>query len=49
MKKEKKRKKYEKPKIIYQKEIETLAGVCDSNHGGQIQCRTAAPCLNLIT
>jgi hypothetical protein len=29
MKKEKK-KKYEKPKIIYQKEIETLATICNS-------------------
>jgi hypothetical protein len=41
--KKKKRKKYEKPKIIYQKEIETLAAFCDSNWGGLEGCRTALP------
>ncbi len=45
----KKRKKYEKPKIIYQKEIETLAAVCDSNWGGLGGCRTASPCTRLIS
>lgn len=30
MKEEKKEKSYKKPKIIYEKRIETLAGVCDT-------------------
>ncbi len=43
MKKEKKKKKkYEKPKIIYQKEIETLAAACDSVYFGAGNCRTPA-------
>ncbi len=46
MKKEKKKKKkYEKPKIIYRKEIETLAAVCDSVWTGIGQCRTVYPCV----
>jgi hypothetical protein len=47
-KKGKEKKKYEKPKITYQKEIETLAGVCDSNWGGVSGCRTASPCTRLL-
>ena len=50
MKEQKKKKKYEKPKIIYQKEIETLAAFCDSNWGGQSGCRTTPPsCSRLIS
>ncbi|MFQ5841769.1 MAG: hypothetical protein ACE5I8_04960 [Thermodesulfobacteriota bacterium] len=49
MKEEKKKKKYEKPKIIYRKEIETLAAYCDSNWGGLSGCRTGYPCTRLIT
>ena len=45
MKREKKKKKYERPKIIYQKEIETLAAVCDSLWGGAMTCRTGGTCL----
>ncbi len=41
MKREKKKKKYEKPKIIYRKEIETLAAVCDSALQPFGNCRTA--------
>ena len=44
MKKEKK-KKYEKPNIIYRKEIETLASACDSLWGGQMYCRVVTPCV----
>jgi hypothetical protein len=47
MKKEKKKKKYEKPNIIYRKEIETLASACDSVYTGAGYCRSAAPCLYL--
>lgn len=49
MKEEKKKKKYEKPKIIYQKEIETLAAVCDSTWGGLGGCRATSPCTRLIS
>jgi len=41
MKKGKKKKKYEKPKIIYQKEIETLATVCDSALAPFGSCKTS--------
>ena len=40
MKEEKGKKKYEKPKIIYQKEIETLAAVCGSSLAPFGNCRT---------
>jgi hypothetical protein len=50
MKEQKKKKKYEKPRIIYQKEIETLAGFCDSNWGGQAGCRISLPnCTRTVT
>jgi hypothetical protein len=50
MKKQKKRKKYEKPKIIYQKEIETLATVCDSALAPFGSCRlTLGPCTYIQT
>lgn len=34
MKKEKKRKSYKKPEIVYEKKIETLAAVCDTGWTG---------------
>ena len=50
MKKEKKkRKRYEKPKIIYRKEIETLAVACDSAWDGVGICRTVLPCTRVWT
>lgn len=37
-------KKYQKPKIIYEKEIEALAAVCTSTWGDMgLTCRTATP------
>jgi hypothetical protein len=45
MKEKKKKKKYEKPKVIYRKEIETLAAYCDS-----AGCRLTLPsCTRTIT
>ena len=49
MKKETNKKKYEKPRITYQKEMETLAAYCDSNWGGLSGCKTALPCTRLIS
>ena len=52
MKEKKKKKKYEKPRIIYQKQIETLAAFCDSNWGGpDFTCRLTLPdgCYHLQT
>ncbi len=50
MKKEtKKRKKYEKPKIIYRKEIETLAAACDSAWDGYGVCRIVFPCTRVLS
>ena len=43
-------KKYQKPKIIYEKEIETLAAVCDSVWGDEgLTCRSVHPCLHLLS
>ena len=43
MEREKKGRKYEKPKVIYRKRMETLAVVCDSARGGSKKvCRTSA-------
>ena len=38
-------KKYQKPKIVYEKEMEALAAVCDSAYGGHpaFTCRTSGP------
>jgi hypothetical protein len=41
MKKEKKKKKYERPKIIYQKEIETMAVICNSALAPWGGCKTS--------
>jgi len=49
MKEEKKKKKYEKPKIIYRKEIETLAVACSSTWDGSGNCRTTLPCTRLMS
>lgn len=51
MRKKKTLKKYQKPKIIYEKEIETLAAVCDSAWGDiGLTCRDAGPtCLHLLS
>lgn len=38
-----KRRKYEKPKVIYHKRIETLAAVCDSARTPTKVCRKSAP------
>jgi hypothetical protein len=38
-----KRRKYEKPKVIYRKRIETLAAVCDSARTPTKVCRKSAP------
>ena len=49
--KKKSLKKYHEPRIIYEKEIETLATVCDSVWGDMgLQCRVGGlPCIHLIT
>lgn len=45
MKKEKKGKSYKKPKIVYEKKIETLAAVCDTAWIGPAgTCCMKAPC-----
>jgi len=38
-----KAKKYEKPKVIYQKRMETLAAVCDSTRTPTRVCRKSRP------
>jgi hypothetical protein len=38
-----KRRKYQKPKVIYRKKIETLAAVCDSTRTPTKVCRKSAP------
>ncbi len=38
-----KRRKYEKPRIIYRKRMETLAAVCDSARTPTRVCRKSAP------
>ena len=38
-----KRRKYEKPKVIYRKRIETVAAVCDSGRTPTKVCRKSAP------
>jgi hypothetical protein len=35
--------KYEKPKVIYRKKMETLAAVCDSARSPTKVCRKSAP------
>ena len=40
---EKKKDKYEKPRIIYQKKIEVLAAVCDSDWTPGENCRLIPP------
>jgi hypothetical protein len=43
MEREKKGRKYEKPKVIYRKKMETLAAVCDSARTATKVCRKSAP------
>ncbi len=44
MKEKKSLKKYQKPKIVYEKEIEALAALCDSLWGSMgLTCRDAWP------
>ncbi|MFQ5816079.1 MAG: hypothetical protein ACE5G7_06230 [Candidatus Hydrothermarchaeaceae archaeon] len=43
MEREKKGRKYEKPKVIYRKRMETLAAVCDSGRTPTKVCRKSAP------
>jgi len=43
MEREKKGRKYEKPKVIYRKRMETLAAVCDSARIPTKVCRKSAP------
>lgn len=45
----KKKKSYKKPKIIYERKIETLAAVCYSTWGGIGICRTADPCTHTLS
>ena len=44
MKKKKKKKSYQKPEIIYEKKIETLAKSCDSSWNNPDGCRTVGTC-----
>jgi len=45
MDKQKKRKSYEKPSIVYEKELEVQAAVCDSVWvPGGPPCKTVGPC-----
>ena len=44
MKKKLERKVYERPGIIYEKEIETLAGFCDTSAAPLGGCRTEGIC-----
>ena len=43
MEREKKGRKYEKPKVIYRKRMETLSAVCDSARTLTKVCRKSAP------
>ncbi len=43
MERERKGRKYEKPKVIYRKRMETLAAVCDSARTATKVCRKSAP------
>ena len=43
MERERKGRKYEKPKVIYRKKMETLAAVCDSARTATRVCRKSAP------
>lgn len=38
MQEKKEKKKYESPQIVFEKKIETLAAVCDSNWFGELPC-----------
>ena len=43
--KEKKKKSYKRPKVVYEKKIETLASVCESTWVGPAgSCCMKAPC-----
>jgi len=43
MGRERKGRKYEKPKVIYRKRMETLSAVCDSARTPTRVCRKSAP------
>ncbi len=45
---EKKKKAYERPRIVYEKKIEVLSVVCNSARSGFSNCMKAVPCLTLL-
>lgn len=38
------KKAYRKPKVVYERTLETLAEVCDAKDGAFESCKTDAPC-----
>ena len=50
-KEDKTRKPYEKPTVLYEGELETMAAVCDSAFAGFGNCRTSGipTCIRLTT
>jgi len=47
MQKKPEKKDYEKPKVIFERTLEVLAGVCDPPYGGIGTCKASSPCTNL--
>lgn len=47
--KNKKKKGYDSPKIVYEKKIEVLSAVCNSARDGFSNCMKIAPCLTLLS
>lgn len=47
--KEKKKKAYDKPKIVYEKKIEVLSTVCNSARSGFSNCMKSMPCITLLS
>jgi hypothetical protein len=47
--KKKKKKTYEKPRVVYEKKIEVLSTVCNSARSGFSNCMKSMPCLTLLS
>ncbi|MCK5426688.1 MAG: hypothetical protein KAJ34_03250 [Thermodesulfovibrionia bacterium] len=44
----KKKKRYERPRIVHEKKIEVLSAVCNSARSGWANCMKSVPCLKLV-
>ncbi len=47
--KNKKKKVYESPRIVYEKRIEVLSAVCNTARSGFSNCMKTVPCLTLLS